>query len=90
MDISQAKFKTTLSRGWIQVCPVINHSVRGLCAKPYHGHPKGCPNFAKKKGCPPSAALIETIFDLTKPVYAIYHCFNLKGHAEWMKQKHPQ
>jgi hypothetical protein len=31
----------------VQVNPVIDYSVRGLCVKPYYNHPKGCPNFIK-------------------------------------------
>jgi len=75
---------------FVQVEPVINHSVRGLCVRPYYNHPKGCPNFNKKVGCPPQAILFENEFDLNYPVYAIYNKFNLKEHMEKMKLKQPK
>jgi len=37
--------------------PVIDMKVRDLCQKPYHGHPKGCPNYNHKKGCPPNSIM---------------------------------
>lgn len=73
----------------IQVKPIIDYSVRGLCVKPYPGHPKGCPNFNHKDGCPPEAALFDEVFDITKPVYAIINRFDLKAHIDKMKMAHP-
>lgn len=74
----------------IQVIPVIDHSVRALCAKPYPGHAKGCPNFNKKKGCPPGAAKYDETYDLNQPVYAIINKFDFKSHTERMRQLHPE
>lgn len=71
------------------VKPVINESVRGLCFKPYHNHPKGCPNFGKRNICPPKALLISEFFDLTKKVLAVCIHFNLGQHVEKMRAKHP-
>lgn len=73
----------------IQVHPIIEHSVRGLCVKPYYNHPKGCPNFNKKNGCPPSAKYFENVYDLSKPVYAICNIFQFKKHIEKMKVNQP-
>lgn len=74
----------------IQVQPIIDHSVRKLCIKPYYNHPKGCPNFNKKEGCPPQAKYYDDIYDLTKSVYAVCNIFNFGKHIENMKQKHPE
>lgn len=77
-------------KSWIYtVIPVINYSVRGLCAKPYEGHPKGCPNFRSRETCPPTAPFFGDAFDLSKPVYAITETFNLAAHVLSMKRKHP-
>jgi len=73
----------------IQVEPVIDYSVRKLCAKPYPRHPKGCPNFNKRDTCPPKALYYDKVYDLTKPVYAIFNVFNFKEHVDKMKLKHP-
>jgi predicted metal-binding protein len=74
----------------LTVNPVIDYSVRGLCAKPYHGHKKGCPNVGKKEGCPPNAQFFDRYFDLAKPVYAIVNEFDLGTHTAKMKEKHPE
>lgn len=74
----------------IQVTPVIDYSVRNLCVNPYPGHPKGCPNFDKKKGCPPGAALYDQVYDLSKSVYAIINKFDFKAHTDRMRNLHPE
>jgi predicted metal-binding protein len=68
----------------------IDHSVRGLCVKEYPNHPKGCPNFGKKKGCPPSAELFDEVYDLSKPVFAIINKFDFKSHTDKMRKLHPE
>ena len=72
-----------------EVNPIINISVRALCIKPYIGHLKGCPNFGKKDICPPISPLITDVFDMDKPIYAIYNKFNFGAHVTKMKEKHP-
>lgn len=72
-----------------EVIPVIDYSVRQLCLRPYKGRPHGCPNYNKKKRCPPKARYFGDYFDLNKPFYAIINVFDLKSHAERMRQKHP-
>lgn len=69
--------------------PVVNLSVRGLCRKPYPGHPKGCPNWNKRPACPPQAPLLESVLDLTKPVYCAYNAFDLGAHVSRMQRRHP-
>jgi predicted metal-binding protein len=74
---------------FIQVTPVIDYSVRGLCCKPYPLHKNGCPNFNHKEGCPPNAKLFDKVFDLNKPIYAIYNVFDFKSHVEKMRAANP-
>ncbi len=73
------------------VIPVVDYSVRGLCAREYYGHKKGCPNFfnPKKKQCPPHGPKIEDLIDLDKNVYCIYNRFNFGEHVKRMYQEHP-
>ena len=71
------------------VTPIINPSVRKLCFAPYPLHPKGCPNFGKKPGCPPHAPLLAEAYDLSMPVYAIWTAFDFSGHIAKMKAAHP-
>jgi predicted metal-binding protein len=69
--------------------PVIDKSVRRLCYKPYHNHPKGCPNYGKRETCPPKAVLLPEYFDMNKPILAVWVAFSLEQHREKMKNKHP-
>lgn len=64
-------------------------SPRGLCVKFYKNHKFGCPNFGKKPDCPPLVPMFDEIFDITRPIYAIYIVFDLFSHVEKMKQRHP-
>ena len=75
---------------FIEVMPIVDPRMRGLCRKEYPNHKKGCPNWNKKAGCPPGIPLINEVIDLTKPVYAIYNVFDLAGHINKMKLAHPQ
>mgnify|MGYP000962170430 CR=1 FL=1 len=70
---------------WVLVDPVIEPSVRGLCVRPYPLHPKGCPNFGKKIGCPPDAPIYRPV----GPVAAIFNIFPLACHVRWMRDRHP-
>jgi len=74
---------------WKQVKPVVDSKVRELCTRRYPNHPRGCPNFDKKRGCPPSAPLIGRLLDLESPVYAVYNVFPLGQHVEKMRGRHP-
>jgi predicted metal-binding protein len=73
----------------IPVFPVIDPRVRRLCIEPYPGHIKGCPNFGKKKGCPPQASMYQDLYDLSKPVYAIVNVYDFKAHVDRMRTAHP-
>lgn len=73
----------------IQVDPVVDHSVRGLCVRPYPLHPKGCPNFGKCDRCPPKAPFFEEAFDLALPVFAVVNQFDLAAHVARMAARNP-
>ena len=73
---------------WIKVDPVIDMRVIALCRRPYPNHPKGCPNWEKKKGCPPDTKSLHRQLH-GKDVYAIYNKFDFAAHVERMRKKHP-
>ena len=76
---------------WMPVVrPVLNAKVRGLCRKPYPGHPRGCPNWNSRATCPPGAPLLSRLLDLSQPVYCAYNAFDLAAHVARMKVRHPE
>ena len=68
--------------------PVVDLSVCDLCTRPYPNHPKGCPNWNKKKGCPPGCPLISQTLDLDRPTWAVYNVFDFGAHTARMRAKH--
>lgn len=78
---------------YIQVSPIVDYTVRKLCCRPYPRHDRGkrigCPNYNLKEGCPPAAPFFDKVFDLTRPVFAIYNVFDLEKHVKKMKAAHP-
>jgi hypothetical protein len=68
---------------------VVEPRMRGLCRLPYPGHPRGCPNFGRKAGCPPSCPMIGDAIDLGRPVFAIVNEFDLAAHVLRMRLRHP-
>ncbi len=75
--------------GIIEVKPVIIRPAHSLCLRAYPNHKNGCPNYHKKQGCPPGVPIFNTVYDLSKPIYAIYNKFDFKGHVDRMREKHP-
>jgi predicted metal-binding protein len=73
----------------IDIIPVINYKTKSLCLTPYPGHPKGCPNFGKKKTCPPKAPFFEKYFDMDKSFYLIINRFDLRAHVNKLRASHP-
>jgi len=69
---------------------VVRPSVRGLCVRPYEGHPRGCPNYGKRATCPPDAPLLSTAFDLSAPAFLIWNVFPFGAHVAAMRAKHPE
>lgn len=68
---------------------VVDPAVRGLCARPYPGHPRGCPNFKVKPGCPPGAPPVERVFAAGAPLWAVVNEFDLGAHVARMRARHP-
>lgn len=67
---------------------IVKKGFQNLCLHSYHNHPKGCPNYGKKKGCPP-CSLVDRVLDFCKPIYVIYIEYNLAGHAKKMRKVFP-
>ncbi len=77
---------------WIEVDAksiLFSRKMQNLCAAPFYGHSKGCPNFGKKEGCPPNQPLINNILDFDSKMYLIYTEFLVGEFAERMRQTHP-
>lgn len=78
-----------VTSGAIEVFPIIDPTVRGLCARPYPRHSKGCPKFnAGHADCPPNAPLFYDVFDITFPVFAVINEFDMAAHVSKMQQRH--
>ena len=58
------------------------------CQLPYPGHPKGCPNYGKKEGCPPSSEIFSENYQ--PPYYLISETFDIESHIQKMKKRHPE
>jgi len=59
-----------------------------LCIKPYQDHPRGCPNYGRKQGCP--GVLKEyfpEVYDSEVEVCALE--FDFGDYLEMMAEKHP-
>lgn len=69
---------------------VISNQVGDWCKLSYPGHPKGCPNYGKKKKCPPRAPMVGDFFDLNKNLWIVHSEFNLANHILKMEKRHPE
>lgn len=67
----------------------VEGSVHTLCTHPYRNHPKGCPNFGKKEGCPPKSPLFADFVNEEFPIYVVYNRFWLEEHVDKMRSIHP-
>jgi len=63
----------------------VDKKFQHLCKRKYRGHPKGCPNYGKKPGCPPGP-LLDEVFDLNKEMCVLYTEYAVGERAEIMKQ----
>ncbi len=68
---------------------IIDPSVRMLCCRPYQNHPRGCPNFNRKYGCPPEAPLFTARYNMSGKFFAIVNDFPLDSHTARMRKLHP-
>lgn len=58
------------------------------CTLPYPNHKKGCPNFGKKRYCPP---FTKPYYELTDvPYFIVIERFDLKAQVKKMITKHPE
>ena len=57
------------------------------CKLSYSNHPKGCPNYGKKKTCPPFTEKYYKKID--PPYFLIIQEFDIESHAKKMKKAHP-
>jgi len=76
----------------VQIEPEIlsySKAIQGLCARPYYGHPR-CPNFGKRKTCPPYTKLIDKVLDFSKDMYVVYTEFIVGQFAEKIRRMHPE
>ena len=72
-----------------EVIPIIDKKIRGMCKLPYHNHPKGCPNWNKREDCPPIIPKLDDFYDMSKPIFFIWHKFDFDAHLKMMKDRHP-
>lgn len=69
--------------------PVLDERACGeWCRLPYPGHPRGCPNYGKKDGCPPDARSLSDLLVGGGPVWAVWNRFDLAAHAARMLERH--
>ena len=69
---------------------VVSSDTAKWCGLPYPNHKKGCPNYGKAERCPPQAPKVNEFFDINRPLYIVHSEFDLTGHSETMKFKHPE
>jgi predicted metal-binding protein len=74
---------------WKVVDLIIESKVRDLCYKAYPNHKRGCPNYGKKRGCPPNVPIITEVIDLEQTVWVVWNVFDFSSHCERMEQAHP-
>ena len=60
-----------------------------LCIRPYYNHKNGCPNYGRKKDCPPIRRF-DRVCNMNAPVVAIFHVFPFGEHVKKMKNLHPR
>jgi hypothetical protein len=62
-----------------------------LCAKPYPGRPRGCPNLNKKPGCPPISTPLQRVIDIEHgDTLIVFNVFNLRLWRKRMHRMHPE
>lgn len=72
----------------VQLKEIVSGPTAKWCNLPYSDHPKGCPNFGKKDGCPPFAPRWNELIE--SPFYLVYRKFDLEAQEKRMLEKHPK
>jgi predicted metal-binding protein len=57
------------------------------CTLPYPNHKSGCPNYGKKKTCPPFTQSFQNI--IQGPYFLVIQEFDIQAHSKKMRLKHP-
>jgi predicted metal-binding protein len=61
--------------------------IPSLCLHPYHQHARGCPNFNRRKDCPPRA---DFFLDQFQPqIFLAIVIFNFSAYLRQRKKIHP-
>jgi predicted metal-binding protein len=60
------------------------------CQKPYHQHPKGCPNFGKRETCPPHVTSAKTLIQNYPFHHIVWGVFEIKTFADIRREEHPE
>lgn len=70
----------------------VSPGVFKFCQMPYPNHPKGCPNYNHKAGCPPKTQLLNTAHSETHwDTWRIFtYSFDLVPHITKMRKAHPE
>jgi len=63
-------------------------STASLCSRPYERHRHGCPNFGKRKGCPPIQRWRNHWIE-ARTFMAIWNVFPFGEHVKKMRKAHP-
>jgi len=58
------------------------------CKLPYPNHPSGCPNYGKRKTCPPFSKEINELIE--PPYYLVIRSFDIEAQVKKMKDRHPE
>jgi len=57
------------------------------CLDKYENHPKGCPNWGHKEGCPPNVRHFSRVY--AKEVFVVAIRFNFAAYLSLRRQAHP-
>lgn len=68
---------------------VIDMQAREWCKLPYHGHPRGCPNFGRRAICPPQAPLVTDFLNLEKDTWLMVAAYELRAHMDRLASLYP-
>jgi len=66
---------------------VCDPRIKAHCLDPYQDHPKGCPNWNYKSGCPPHVPYFPDVYSTTVHIAAVR--FNFGDYLENKKAIHP-
>ncbi len=66
---------------------VCDPRIKAHCLDPYPAHPKGCPNWNYKEGCPPHIPYFPDVY--SQEVYIAAVRFNFAEYLAQKREKHP-